>query len=225
MWSALITEAIEHFSSGGIADKIGYLRFATGGGAEAIAPPKWNAAGCKGNWKYAGFSKAVWQEHGFRMLRAMAAANDAMPPGVRFIASLPYLPGTTVYGVPNAFAAVAAPLHIGLAFESLGMGNVAAPGTQPARCDPRARLAVLHFCQAFLRYAGTVPLAAQPITASTNTRYANIDIAHMLEYAIDNRVQSLELYPEEWLNANQPEYRAALHAASLVLGTSSGTAD
>jgi Beta-galactosidase len=221
LWSALMAQAIEHFSSGDVADKIGYLRFATGGGAEAIAPPKWNAPGCKGHWQHAGFSKDVWQEHGFRMLRAMAAANDVISPARRhqLIASLPYLPGTTVYEVPNAFAAVAAPLHIGLSFESLGMANVAAPGTTPARCNPRAKLAVLHFCQPFLRYAGSVPLAAQPITASTDSRYAKIDIANMLEYAIDNRIQILELYPEEWLNGDRPEYRAALRAASQVLGT------
>jgi hypothetical protein len=59
------------------------------------------------------------------------------------------------------------------------------------------------------------------------------DIAKMLQYALANHIQTFELYPEEWLQAdsptspdfvvaNQATYRAAPDAASLVLGATYG---
>ena len=60
-----------------------------------------------------------------------------------------------------------------------------------------------------------------------------MDITNLLKYALDNRIQIFELYPEEWLQAdssgsqgfvlaNQARYKAALGAASLVLGATNG---
>ncbi len=78
-----------------------------------------------------------------------------------------------------------------------------------------------------------MPLAQQPITATTNTSVATMDIAKLLQYALANRIQIFELYPEEWLQAssptspgfvpaNQARYQAALQAAALVLGATNG---
>jgi len=62
---------------------------------------------------------------------------------------------------------------------------------------------------------------------------ASIDIANLLKYALANKIQIFELYPEEWLQAdspsspgfvaaNQSAYKAALTAASAVLGATNG---
>jgi hypothetical protein len=51
-------------------------------------------------------------------------------------------------------------------------------------------------------YAGVVPLAMQPITASQNTNHGRIDISNLLQYALDNKIQIFEPYPGEWLEAN-----------------------
>jgi hypothetical protein len=108
----------------------------------------------------------------------------------------------------------------------LGVQNVAAPGTKPARCDP----AKLHWCAPYIKYAGKVPLAMQPITSSLKTNHARIDISNLLQYALANKIQIFELYPDEWLEANgakgwqpfepakQAQYKAALQSASRVLG-------
>ena len=78
-----------------------------------------------------------------------------------------------------------------------------------------------------------MPLAQQPITATTNTSVATMDIGKLLQYALANRIQIFELYPEEWLQASSPTspgfvpakqaaYQAALQAAALVLGATNG---
>ena len=105
--------------------------------------------------------------------------------------------------------------------------------SKPAACNPSATLVNLHWCQAYTNYVGQVPLAAQPITATYNTSQATMDIAKLLQYALANHIQILELYPYEFTQANSPgspnfvagkqaEYKAALEAASQVLGATNG---
>jgi hypothetical protein len=223
-WSAFIRRATEYFShKSSIKDHIGYLRFAIGAGAEAVAPPGAYGGPCADALRLLGYSYEVWKAHSLRMLDAMAS----VPTTHQIISALPQVPGgKTTYDLANAFAAAAAAKHVGLSFESLGVGDVAAPGTKPGRCQP----ANLHWCAAYIKYAGVVPLAMQPITASRNTNHGRIDISNLLQYALANKIQIFELYPDEWLEANgatdwqpfepanQAKYRAALHSASRVLG-------
>jgi hypothetical protein len=223
-WSTFIKHTIGYFShQSPIKDHVGYLRFAIGAGAEAVAPPGAYGGPCVEALRKLGYSYDVWKAHSLRMLDAMAS----VPTTHQIIAALPQVPGgKTRYDLPNAFAAAAAGKHVGLSFESLGAGDVTAPGTKPARCDP----AKLHWCAAFIKYAGVVPLAMQPITASRNTNHGRIDISNLLQYALVNRIQVFELYPDEWLEANgakdwqpfepaqQAKYKAALQSASRVLG-------
>ena len=152
----------------------------------------------------------------------------------QIMASLPYVSGgPNVYTVANMGAAVAAAHGVGFSFENLGVSNVASATSTPAPCDPTAQIVNLHWCQAYTTYAGHVPLAQQPITATTNTSVATMDIGKLLQYALANRIQIFELYPEEWLQANSPTspgfvpakqaaYQAALQAAALVLGATNG---
>jgi hypothetical protein len=157
----------------------------------------------------------------------MLNAMTSVPTAHQIIAALPRAPGGPTFNdLPNAFAAAAAAKHVGLSFESLGADNVAAPGTKPGRCQP----AKLHWCAAYIKYAGVVPLAMQPITASQTTSHGRIDISNLLQYALDNKIQIFELYAGEWLQANgatawqpyqpaqQARYKAALQSASRVLG-------
>ncbi|HTW83250.1 MAG TPA: hypothetical protein VMD91_04160 [Candidatus Sulfotelmatobacter sp.] len=238
-WTTFIAAAIAYFSTTStIKNNIGYMRFATAGGAEALPPPGYNDGGtCQAGWANLGYTYDVWQAHELRVLQAMAAT----PSTHQIMASLPSVstsvglaPGEApgIYAMSNAFAAVAAANGIGLSNESLGSENVTAPGTTPGPCNPAAKMIVLHWCQAYVKYAGQVPLAMQPITATYNTSGGNvIDITNLLAYALDNNMQIFELYPEEWLEANgvtqwQPydptekaTYRKALDDAALILGT------
>jgi hypothetical protein len=207
------------------------MRFATAGGAEALPPPGYNDGGaCQALWTAAGYSYANWNAHEARIITAMGS----QPTDKQVIASLPYVSGgPDVYAVANMGAAAAAAKHVGFSFESLGVNDVAAPTSTPAPCNPQAQIINLHWCQAYTSYVGQVPFAAQPITATTNTSVVTMDIAKLLQYALANHIQILELYPEEWLQASSPtspgfvaakqaEYQAALQAAALVLGATNG---
>jgi hypothetical protein len=79
-----------------------------------------------------------------------------------------------------------------------------------------------------------VPLAMQPITATSSTSVAVMDIARLLTYALANHIQIFELYPEEWLQADSPtspgfvaadqaRYQKALQDAARVLGATNGS--
>jgi hypothetical protein len=232
-WGAFIAAAVHQFSfsNSALAASVGYMRFATAGGAEALPPPGYNdGAACEALWTAAGFSYNVWNTHEANIINAMGS----QPTDKQIMVSLPFISGgPDVYAVANLGAAVAAARHVGFSFENLGVSNVAVPGSTPGPCNPLAQIVNLHWCQAYTTYAGRVPLAQQPITATTSTSVATMDIGNLLQYALANKIQIFELYPEEWLQAdsptspgfvaaNQAKYRSALDAASLVLGATNG---
>ena len=232
-WTAFIAAAIHEFSfaNSALARSVGYMRFATGGGAEALPPPGYNDGGpCQALWAAAGYSYASWNAHEARIITAMGTQSTDK----QIMVSLPNVSGgPNVYEVSNLGAAAAAAHHVGFSFENLGVSNVATPTSTPAACNPSATLVNLHWCQAYTNYVGQVPFAAQPITATYNTSQATMDIAKLLQYALANHIQILELYPYEFTQANSPgspnfvagkqaEYKAALEAASQVLGATNG---
>ena len=231
-WTAFIAAAVRQFSyaNSPIAKNVGYMRFATGGGAEALPPGGYNTPPCQALWQAAGYSYNAWNAHVARIINNMGS----QPTDKQIMVSLPQVPGgATVYTVANMAAAIAEAKGVGFSFESMGDANVASATSTPASCDPNANIATLHWCQAYTTYAGKVPLAAQPITATTTTTTVTMDIAKLLQYGLANRIQIFELYPQEWLMANSPtwpgfdatkqaEYQAALEAASQVVGATNG---
>ncbi len=232
-WEQFIAAAIHQFSyaNSPLAASVGYMRFGTAGGAEALPPPGYNDGGpCQALWAAAGFSTNAWNLHEANIINAMGRE----PTDKQIMVSLPYISGgPDVYAVSNLGAQVAAARNVGFSFENLGVSNVALPTSTPAACNPQAQIINLHWCQAYAAYVGKVPLAQQPITATTNTTVATMDIGKLLQYARANRIQIFELYPEEWLQASSPTspgfdpakqaaYQAALQAAALVLGATNG---
>jgi len=230
-WEAFIVAAIQQFSFTGssLAPSVGYMRFATAGGAEALAPPNYNDGGaCQAQWVAAGLSYATWKQHELNIINAMGQQMTDK----QIMVSLPgpitlgEPAGTSVYDMSNAAAAAAAALHVGFSFENLGTK----PVSPPAPCNPAAQIIDLHWCQAYQKYRGVVPLNTQTITATSNHSVATWDLADLLQYGLDNNIQVFELYPDDWIQADSPEspdnigqtahYKAAMTAASLVLGVS-----
>ena len=226
-WSELIKHAIDYFSNTSpIRNRVGYLRFALGGGAEAVPLPGGHGGKCAEAVKKLGFSYDVWEKHVLKMLDVMASE----PTKHQIICALPeQAGGKSKFELTNEFAAAAAKHHVGFSFESLGGNGETAPGIKPGKCDKSQ----FHWCEAYQKYAGDVPLAMQPMTATRNTNVSKIDIDNLLQYAIDNKIQIFELYPDEWLEADgakewqnfepgkEARYKAALLSASRVLGQAS----
>ena len=74
------------------------MRFATGGGAEAIAPPNLSGADCHPLWVGAGYSYATWNAHVARIIDFIAT----QPTDKQIITSLPYVAGgPNVYDTSN----------------------------------------------------------------------------------------------------------------------------
>ena len=203
-WKAFIAAAMHQFSfaNSPLAAGVGYMRFATAGGAEALPPPGYNDGGaCQALWTAAGYTYDGWNTHEAHIINAMGSQSTDK----QIMVSLPNVSGgPNVYAVSNLGAAVAAAQGIGFSLKTWVPATSPARRQRPARAIRTAQIINLHWCQAYTTYAGQVPLAQQPITATTNTSVATMDIAKLLQYAIANRIQIFELYPEEWLQANSP---------------------
>ena len=81
-WTAFIAAAIQQFSynNSPLAKSVGYMRFATGGGAEALPPPGYNDGGpCQAAWA----PPATRTPPGTRTSRASSPPWAARPPTSR----------------------------------------------------------------------------------------------------------------------------------------------
>ncbi len=215
-WAAFIAAAVKKF---GGDSSVGYMRFGIGAGVEAYPGhmeaknprPCYNAFVKTINWTY-----AKWLKHSLNVVDALARQGSHKQLMVA-LNGIEDSPG--IYAYANAVSAAAAPRGIAFGTENLGIGHVAAPNAKPAPCDPQAKNVNIYWCQAFKRHAGKVPFEFQPIVATTPgyTQGYQIDISNLLQYAIANKAQILELYPQEWL-ARDAKHKSALRAAAQVLG-------
>jgi len=237
-WEGLIQAALQQFSGNAstIAPHVGYMRFGIGGGAEDIDPTGSQGGGtCQQTWTNAGFSYTTWLAHVQRIVNFIGTQPTNKQINVSLAGTSPVgdpnFPSPTAiqiaYMASTQTASYAVPFHFGLSFESLGTAGVPATGTTPAACNPQVAINALHWCQAYTKYAGVVPLAAQPITGSLTTP----DFANMMRYGLDNNIQIFELYPDHFFGADSPTWsgynatlaptiRAALNATSLIVGAS-----
>jgi hypothetical protein len=215
-WAAFIAAAVKKFGSD---PSVGYLRFGIGAGVEAYPghmesnPPRpcYNAFVKTVHWTY-----GKWLKHSLNVVAALARQQSHKQLMVA-LNSIENSPG--VYAYANSVSAAAAPRGIAFGTENLGIGHVADPGAKPGPCNPQAKSVNLYWCQAFRRHAGKVPLEFQPIVATTpGFEYGyHLDISNLLPYAIANKAQILELYPQEWL-ARDAKHKSALRAAAQILG-------
>ncbi len=193
-WTAFIAAATHQFSyaNSPLAASVGYMR---------VLPPQEAPRRCRlpGTTMVArarrfGSPQAIRTASGTRTKPISSMRSAPRRTDKQMIVSLPLCQRRfpDVYAVANLGAAAAAAPHVGFSFESLGASNVADPTSTPAACNPQAQIINLHWCQAYTMYAGQVPLAQQPITASTNTSVATIDITKLLQYALANHIQIFE---------------------------------
>lgn len=222
-WAAFIAQAVKKFSGTGstLAPSVGYMRFATGAGVEAypahFEPTAAASKPCYDQWVgQAHWTFDKWQFHSVNVIKTLAQQTTDK----QLMVALNYIPygPPSVYAYANALARNAAPLHIAFGTENLGINHVADPGTTPHACNTQVQRQDLYWCQAFTRHAGQVPLEFQPIAATTpgSTQGYTLDLGNLLQYAIDNHAQIIELYPQQWTQATTADH-AALKAAAAIL--------
>lgn len=243
-YEAFMHAMVQHFSAGGGAPysaNIGYIRFGIGAGAESY-PGHIESAGarstpCLDAWARATpkFSYDAWLQYTLAIVRHLAREQTDK----QVMISLNYVSTyganrRDAYTYANAVAAVAAPNHVAMGVQNLGIkaGNVsvAAANVAPRACNPKKQFVNIYWCQAYTRHQGVVPLEFQPIVSPIDPGPHDLTIAHLFQYGLANHAQIFEIYPQDWVfkddpakypsfsAATQADYNAAFAATSLILG-------
>lgn len=248
-YKAFITAAITHFGttqagSATYEPNIGYMRFGIGAGTEAYPghierpPVTASNAPCYNAMVAHGWSYAAWVQHSKNVINDMAAVTTAkqMMIAINYVPTYATNTGNDqdTYTYANAVAAAAAAAGVGIGTENLGTSKVAGAQVAPTACNPTLQMINLYWCQPFNRHLGAVPFEFQPIASPVNPVGYDLTMPHLLQYALDNNAQILELYPQDWVFNDDPaefpnfpstatgstsaEYAAAFQATSLMLG-------
>ncbi len=206
-YRAFIAAAIKRY---GRDPRIGYMRFGLGAGAEDF--PQHGADGaCFPAWQKYGLSAKYWAEFSASLTRYIArTSKDAGATVQQLVALNPFADAAAPYPVADRVAAAAAANGVGFGTENLGSGNY---GSVVEPCTKNA--SVPYWCAAFTAHAGAVPLEFQPINFTLQAGTKIAPLPQLLPYAMANHAQIFELYPQEWLTADDPSYPtyAAHHAA------------
>lgn len=203
-WHTFISAVIEHY---GKNPNVGYMRFGLGAGAEDF--PQHGADGnCFPAWQVYGLSAKFWAKYSARLTGFIAAVARRQNATVRQMVALnPFDDPAQPFDVQNEVANVAAANGVGFGTENLGSGQY---GRIVEECTPKE-----YWCEAFTKHAGQVPLEFQPINFTLQPGTHIAPLPKLLAYAIYNSAQVFEIYPQDWLTADDPHYPtyAAHHVA------------
>ncbi|HUO17539.1 MAG TPA: hypothetical protein VMX38_21330 [Verrucomicrobiae bacterium] len=194
----------------GANPSVGYIRFGLGAGGE-IYPA------CMFFMRDQGFSDATWQKYIFDMLDFEKSLNSPKQLAV----------GLNAYGEPPHldFAAAVAERAVQ---DGIAIGNQGLTAEDP-RNDAAGKPCMADWCRIFRQARGKVPLILQTGHPTEPDRSGEIgSLVDMLPFAVEQKVQIFELYPQDWLLAYDPyapeypqyhkEYQRVLEDAAKVLG-------
>lgn len=249
-YETFIAQMAKHFSAGGsdpYVANIGYMRFGIGAGVEAypghVEGLGVNPHPCLDAWTTVkpAFSYAAWLQHTLNIINTVVTAQQAHPDKqlmipLNYVSTYDASNPNDVYVYANAAAAAAAAGGVAFGTENLGTmwGKVwpAGSGVTPTACNPTMQYVDAYWCQAFNRHVGVVPFEFQPIVSPIDPLGKDETMANWLQLALLNNAQLLEIYPQDWVFANDPsefpsftaatqaQYQAAFSQTSLILGRS-----
>jgi hypothetical protein len=219
-WHKFISAVIRRY---GRNPNLGYMRFGLGAGAEDF--PQHGADGnCFPVWhKKYGLSGRFWAQYSARLTSFIAAAARRDDSSAQQMVALnPFDDPKQPFNVQNEVANVAAADGVGFGTENLGSGQY---GSVVEKCTPKE-----YWCEAFMAHAGHVPLEFQPINFTLKPGTHILPLPKLLAYALYNDAQVFEIYPQDWLTADDPHYwtygahhaaweRAFTKAAGILGGT------
>ena len=194
--------------------RIGYMRFGVGPGAEDFVAHGADGA-CLAKWQAYGLSARSWATYSIAQVNYVASLHSKAQ---QLVALNTFDDVAQPYDVPDAVASAAAAAGIGFGTENLGSGSFVKSSTPCADVSP-----VPYWCAAFAAHAAKVPLQFQTISYTLDPSLPNIpQLPALLPYGITNHAQIFELYPQDWLTADDSAYAsyAAHHGAWLKALTS-----
>lgn len=206
-YQSFMSAVVEHF---GKNPSVGYIRFGLGAGGE-IYPACMHFLGDQG------FSDSTWQKYIFDMLDYEKSLNSPKQLAV----------GLNAYGDPPHldFAAAVAQRAVE---DGIAIGNQGLTAEDP-RNDAAGKACMANWCKIFREHRGKVPLILQTGHPTEPDRSGEIgSMVDMLPFAVAQKVQIFELYPQDWLVAYDQftpgypryhqEYQRVLEDAAKVLG-------
>lgn len=197
---------------------IGYIRFGLGAGGEDYPITGFEEGICSERWSTKGLTAAQWLKWSISQIKYEASLGSEHPfnVGLNSFPNAPKLPGQV--------AAEAAKFGIGFGIQDMTAAQTNLAEFHSERC-------YADWCRLFKSWAGRVPLEIQTLEPSGPAGGKNTGwLPSQLSYVVTHTyAQVLELYPQEWLVADDPTWptfavdhdayaRALANAASEVGG-------
>jgi hypothetical protein len=183
---------------------IGYIRFGLGTGGEDFPVDGFTDGACSQAWTANGLTAARWLDLSISQIDYEASLGSDHPLNVG-INSFPGAPR-----LPDQVAAEAVKYGMGFGMQGMTATQIGLATAHPERC-------YADWCQVFPMWVGRVPLEVQPYSPTTPDGGGPTGaLPPLLSYVItQGRVQVIELYPQEWLVADDPRWPAygQYHAA------------
>lgn len=214
-WQAFQAALVAHVNGN---QNIGYIRFGLGAGDEdfpvdGFAQGFATDTGCWQAWKSAGLSAAVWRKLSTDQIDYEASLGSTHPIGI----SINGFPGAP--DLPEQVAAEAA--KNGMAIGMEGMTETL------AQHPPLSAQCVADWCAPFATSEGKVPLLVQGYTQSCPSGGGPTGaLPPLLSNAVGlDHAQVIELYPQEWLVADDMSWVVAASPSAKPPCTKSTYAD
>jgi hypothetical protein len=192
---------------------LGYIRFGIGSGGEDFPEVGYAQGACLKAWRAAGLTPQQWQDYSVQVI----GFEQSLGSSKLLLAGLNDVGGNAE---PEAVAAAAAANGMGFGIQGLTIrAEQAYNAGQPCYAN---------WCNLFNQYAGQAPLEVQTYSRSDPSGAGIGSLADLLPFALERHAQIFELYPQEWLVANDPSYpgyaqyhlayQQALESAAAVVG-------
>ena len=213
-WKAFVAAVVDHVAGD---PHVGYLRFGIGTGGESYVENDLKGA-----------CLAQWNAHGYQQ-DFPAYATDMLAYEASLHSPKQIMVGINTFrggdGFPDQMAVAAVADGFGFGTQGLASSAISqVQSGQPCYAD---------WCALFNQYAGRVPLEVQTYE-KTDPAGAGPEgtLPPLLRFALSEHAQILELYPTEWLVADDPTwpgysqghaaYAQALAGAAAVVGSAPG---
>jgi len=200
-WQAFQAALVNHVNANG---NIGYIRFGLGSDDEDFPVDGFADGVCWTAWMAAGLTAKVWQNWSTSQIDYEHSLGSAHP----IMVSINPFPGAP--DLPGKVAAKAERFSTPIGMEGMTQWVAeTAPSTSPSSCSPGVA------CAPFATYEGKVPLLAQDYTQSCPSGGGPTGALPALLDSVVSKwhVQLLELYPHEWLVADDPSWIVATNSS------------
>jgi len=191
-WRAFQAALVAHVTGD---SNIGYIRFGLGTGGEDFPVDGFNQGACWQAWVAKGLTPARWLDVSLSQIdyEASLGADHPLNVSVNSFPGAPKLPGQV--------AAEAVKYGIGFGMQGMTATQIGFATSRPGVCYG-------DWCQLFQMWAGRVPLEIQPYSPTTPAGGGPTGaLPPLLTYVISQaRAQVIELYPQEWLVADDPKW-------------------